>query len=526
MSQTNGAVLSPEAQALAALTNYDSSEELGFESFAEETFPTPAFKPPSGEAPPTFEPDAEGGESTPTAADSVSTQPSPGGESAATASTDEEEEELDPRSVKTKVNIINSPWSKGLLIAGGAGVVFLFLYLFLHGVTSRPEAPPPVPHATESPAMGSDDGAAPDETSKYKTEAALTTQKTALNQVAPKPTPTLSPKAGNSPSPLQPALAPPISNVPLAPLSPAQPLSALAAANQTAVVPPDPVQQWQTAARLGSYGRLTPGSSGATAASTPVAPTPVQPFAPFVPPAPPPVSSTGTQPLSSLRASSSTPGLRDHPLSSVLVGSSVAAQLATAIVLSGDNTSPIAPDSPSATRYLVRLTADLKDADGNVALPAGTQVVVIARSFSQQTGNAEFVATSLIVNNKEYAAPKDSLVIRSTNGGLLAFGKQNTGGGVFKSILPAFFAGIAQAGQILNQPSSSATVSGGSVSATTTSSSPSPVAGFAQGFGNNLSQQMQQQAQAANQKAASAPASWSLDAGSSVLVFVNSSFQL
>jgi len=210
----------------------------------------------------------------------------------------------------------------------------------------------------------------------------------------------------------------------------------------------------------------------------------------------------------------------------VLVGSTAAAQLATAIVMAGDNSTPVAPDSPSATRYLIKLTADLKDADGKVALPSGSQVVIVARTFSQQGGSAEFVATSVLVNNKEYAVPKDALVVRSTNGGLLAFNKEKTGAGLFQSILPAFFAGIAQGGQILNQPTSTSSVSGGNVSATTSSSSPSAAAGFIQGFGQNLSQQMQQQAQAANQLAASKPTFWSLSAGSSVLVFVNSSFQL
>jgi hypothetical protein len=139
---------------------------------------------------------------------------------------------------------------------------------------------------------------------------------------------------------------------------------------------------------------------------------------------------------------------------------------------------------------------------------------------------AEFVVVSVLVNNKEYTVPKDTLVVRGADGGLVAFSKRSSGKGLFQSILPAFFAGVSQAGQILNQPSSSATVSGGSVSATTTSSHPKPLAGFAQGFGQTLSQSMQQKAQAANQSAASAPSSWQLGAGTTVKVFVNASFAL
>jgi len=195
--------------------------------------------------------------------------------------------------------------------------------------------------------------------------------------------------------------------------------------------------------------------------------------------------------------------------------------------MTGDNTTPIAPDSPSAIKYLAKLSSGLNDASGNVALPAGSQVVMVARSFSPQTGLAEFVVTSVIVDNKEYTVPKDTLVVRGTNGGLVAFSKRSAGsGGLFTSLLPAFFAGVSQAGQVLNQPTSSSSVSGGNVSATTSSSNPSPVAGFAQGFSQNLATALQQKAQAANQAAASAPVSWQLGAGAVVKVFVNSSFEM
>lgn len=524
MTTQNGAVLTPEAQALARLTNYDPSEELGFDAFEEETPAAPAYQPALSEMPQTVDPDEAGEEtlaasSTPVPVSVHPPAPMPLPDANADPQGGEEDEEIDPRSVRTKVSLVKSPWSKTVLIWGGCGALFLVVGFFLTGLTSRPNTPPPVPTASASPTTGTDDGAALDETSRYKTEAALTTQKTALNQVTPKPSPTVAP----SPTPtasLKPALAPPVSRLTPMPVMPLTPT------NQAPVTLPDPVQQWQTAARLGSYGRLTPGAGGYAASSVPVAQAPIAP-APYVPVVPTtPQAANGALPLTSLRASSSTPGLRDQPLSSVLVGSTVTAQLSTAIVMAGDNTTPVAPDSPSATRYLVRLTADLKDADGNIALPSGSQVVVVARSFSQQNGSAEFVATSVIVNNKEYSAPKDALVVRSTNGGLLAFNKQGAGGGLFQAVLPAFFSGLSQAGQVLNQPSSSATVSGGNVSATTTSSNPKPLAGFAQGFGQNLAQQMQQQAQAANQANASKPASWSLGAGSPVLVFVNASFQL
>ncbi|XHX78548.1 MAG: hypothetical protein RBJ76_01005 [Stenomitos frigidus ULC029] len=440
-------------------------------------------------------------------------------------SDDLDEAVVDPRSVKTKHGLIGSPYTKFAVVGAGTLMVALAIGAFLTSVTGNKNQQPIVAVPTPtSPVEATPDGS--DEVAKYKTETALARQKELLNGASkPQPLPSASPTAKPTPLPVSPPVSMPQTMAPI-PVMPATALLTAPLTAPTAIVPTDPLEKWRMAATMGSYGNIpnTPGGSSSAPAAF-VNPAPVA-YTP--PPVTPSVNSgsNGALSLTQLRSSSSTPGLRDQPLSAVLVGSSVPAQLATAIVMAGDNSTPVAPDSPSATRYLVRLTGDLKDAAGNVALPSGSQVVVVARTFSQQGGSAEFVATSVIVNNKEYSAPKDALVVRSTNGGLLSFKKENGGGGLFKSILPAFFAGASQAGQSLNQPTSSASVSGGSVSATTTSSNPNPAAGFLQGFGQNLSQQLQQQTQAANQAAASKPAAWSLGAGTAVTVFVNSSFQL
>ncbi len=433
-----------------------------------------------------------------------------------------EEEVADPRKVRTKVGLANHPLSKFALIGGGGLLLFGSLGIFLITVTgSRPPKPSVV--ATPSPTPSQDANAqGTDDSSKYKTEAALSAQKLQLSQVQPKPSP--SPTATATPVTTVPT---PLAATPLAPLLPLVPTPL----SSTPVSPQqekDPIQQWQEAARLGSYGRVSM-SGGSTGYGSVPATSPVSPFTPTVP-AVAPVTTAGTSggatPLASLRSASTTPGLRDKPLAPVLVGSSARAAFMTAIVLAGDNTTPTDPTNPAVTKYLVQLKDDLKDADGNTALPQGAQLVVATKTFSPQSGLAEFQVVSVIVNNREYTAPSGAMVIRSTNGGEIALSKQGKGNGLFQSILPAFFAGVSQAGQILNQPSSSATVSGGSVSATTTSSNPSPLAGFAQGFGQNISQSLQQKAQAANQAQQSQPNAWSIGAGTAVTLFVNSSFQM
>ena len=443
---------------------------------------------------------------------------------------DDADNVVDPRAVKTKHGFIGNPFTKLAVVGGSTLLVVTALGVFLTSVMGGHSNNSPVVVASPSPSPSvSPLDTTQDEVAKYKTDSALSRQKELLNGASkPQPLPTASAKPAST---VTPTPTPTPTPIPLA--SP----MAMPAAPATSVVtspvplptatPVDPMEKWRMAATMGSYGSVPTGSSAGSANYTPPnVPVPVQAPVPFVPSVPAtPSGNTGAHPLSQLRSSVITPGLRDRPLSPVLVGTTAIAQTRTGVVLAGDNTTPIAPDSPMTTKYLAQLKVDLKDANGAVALPTGSTLVMVARSFSPQTGMAEFVVVSVLVDNKEYTVPKDTLVVRGSDGGLVAFSKRGGSKGV-QSLLPAFFAGLSQAGQILNQPSSSATVSGGSVSATTTSSSPSALAGFAQGFGNNLSQSMQQKAQAANQAAASAPASWQLGAGTEVKVFVNASFEL
>jgi len=431
---------------------------------------------------------------------------------------------VDPRAVQTKHGFIGNPFTKLAVVGGGTLLVVTALGVFLSSVMGGHSNNAPVLTTSPSPSPS----AAPvdtqsDEVAKFKTQSALSRQQELLNGAAkPQPLPTATAKPTPTVTPIPMPLSSPIAM----PAAPAMSVVTSPVSLPTAV-PVDPVEKWRMAATMGSYGTVPPGSSGASYAQ-PTGPVPVQTPAPFVPSVPAaPSGNAGAQPLSQLRASTSTPGLRDRALSPVLVGTTATAQTTTGVVMTGDNTTPASPDSPSAIKYLAQLKAGLNDANGAVALPAGATLVMVARSFSPQTGLAEFVVVSVLVDNKEYTVPKDTLVVRGADGGLVAFKKRSgSANGLFQSVLPAFFAGIGQASQVLNQPTSSSSVSNGSVSATSSSSQPNAAAGFAQGFGQNLSQALQQKAQAANQAAASAPVSWQLGAGTEVKVFVNTSFAL
>ncbi len=434
----------------------------------------------------------------------------------------DDDDAVDPRTVRTKVGLLNSPFTRMVLIGGSSLLVCGAFGLFLSNVTGGKGQQVAVPKPSPTVEATTDPTQAPSQEVKYKTETALAGQRQALGGVDPKvqSSPTPKPVAAPLSSPTPTSVA--IASVPMPLPAPTTLLSTPIERGQTKE---DPVEKWRTIAAMGSYGQVPAG--GSNSAYPPPTPTPV-PTPVFVPtPVAPIASASSATPVRQLRAGAATPGLRDRPIAMVLTGSSAAAQLATGVVLSGDNTTPINPDSPMATKYLVTLKAPLKDANGEEALPTGTSVVMVAKSFSPQSGLAEFQAVSVIVGNKEYALPTGALVVRGENGAPLTLAKRGgSGGSLFQSILPAFFAGISQAGQTLNQPTSSATVSGGAVSATTSSTNPSATAAFAQGFGQNLSQMLTQRSQAANQNQANQPNAWTLDAGIGVKVFVNSSFEM
>lgn len=448
-----------------------------------------------------------------------------GAEAGDDSEAEEDDDVVDPRSAKTKVGLLNSPFTRIALIGGVGLLAFGALGVFLSSVTGGKGQQVEVPKPSPTAEATIDPTQPPTQEGKYKTETALAGQRQALGGIDPKQRQP-SPNASAAPKALAPASPQPtpmaISSVPLPLPAPTTLLSTSFDRVQTK--PDDPVEKWRTIASMGSYGQVPAGGSN-SAYTTPV-PTPV-PTPAFIPtPVTPIASASSATPIRQLRSSSATPGLRDQPIAIVLTGSSASGRLATGVVLSGDNSTPINPDSPTATKYLVTLKAPLKDANGEEALPTGASVVMVAKNFSQQSGVAEFQATSVIVGNKEYVLPTGALVVRGENGAPLMLAKRGNSGGLLQSLLPAFFAGVSQAGQTINQPTSSATVSGGNVSAITSSSNPSAGAAFAQGFGQNLSQMLTQRSQAANQNQANQPNAWALNAGTSVMVFVNSSFEM
>lgn len=435
--------------------------------------------------------------------------------------------------------VIHHPFAKVAIVALPGFLGFLALGAFLTSLTGTRDQATSQPAAVSSAPPPSEPNNPPslitqDELAKYKTEAALARQRQLLER-AGQPASNLAKPLPSSPT-SQPSPKAPLAEGP-APVSPASPLPITP---QGAIAPSleEALAQWQQVATLGSYGRLEGTSSmngGNGLVSRPPSPPPFpvpNPNNAFPVPgtaAPPtPTASASSRPsLSQLRVSRAVPSLRETPPAPVLVGSSARAIASTAIVLGTDTPMGADPGNPSATRYLFRLTAPLKDSKGEDAIPADALAVAVVRSFSAQNGLMELQVQSVIVNNQEYQAPTGALVIRSRQGSsLVANRRGGSSSGLGQSLMTGLFAGLAGAGQAINQPSSSVVTSNGGITATTASSRQNVGAAFVSGAFGSLSQQMQQASQMANQRVSQQPVTWEISAGTEVQVFVNSTFEL
>ena len=197
----------------------------------------------------------------------------------------------------------------------------------------------------------------------------------------------------------------------------------------------------------------------------------------------------------------------------------------TAVILGEDNAQAVNPTDPAATKYLVRLSSPIKDAQGAVALPAGTTLVAVISGFSPQTGMMQMAVTGVISNNREYAVPQGAIAIRGTDGGSLRSQRIGGGNALSRALVPALFGGISHGAETLTRQSGTTTTNG-SVTTTTNSGNPNAGAGFVQGFSGSLSDQINQATQAANSQNQNRPRAWRLSAGAGVQVFINSTFQM
>jgi hypothetical protein len=286
----------------------------------------------------------------------------------------------------------------------------------------------------------------------------------------------------------------------------------------------DPQAEWQRLASLGRFGTVTPRVAQAQTVALNASNLPKS-------------EATTTQNKPQTTLASGAPPLSEYFQAPAKVNN--ARRLVTGSTAQASTVTPIlwAPSNGksgsganNAARFVVQLDEPMQDSRGGIALPAGTQLVVAARSGDANIGLVDLDVVAVIINGAEFAPPMGAMSIRDRQGGLLVGEDyQNRKAKVAgKDMMMIFASALGQVGKIMNQAtttSSSSINSGGGSSVITSSTNPPPNyvgAALEGGFGK-LAEVMGTRNEAAIQQIMQAPKVYQVKSGRTVQLFINQS---
>ncbi|MFE4105941.1 TrbI/VirB10 family protein [Almyronema epifaneia] len=437
------------------------------------------------------------------------------------------EPETDPT---TQPQLWSNPWAKAAFVGSGLAIAIGLVALFLHSVhapsnTLVADETAPAVEAPLDPTTQAD--ADPSEIGRLKTVEALGSQAEALKAEKAQPEPT-SPTITTTPIPAT-AVAtspPPVSHP--APVSYAPPhaysapvrsapVSAIAAAP---TIKADPVEQWQTAAALGSYGQVSYDPAKPNTA-TPVASAeiPVTTDAAVK-------SADPDQTRYEADAAAILSGTPSHVVS-ILAGAKAAATLSTPVIWAQDLDNTQQPQ-----RFGLQLTEPILAADGTAALPAGTQMVTQVDTISG-SGLVELSVIAVMIptatGNQVVSVPVGAVLVQGEQGNPLMAEEYNHDAGRIQSLdaSVALMGALGKVGEILNRPTSQ--TSTGSVfysSSTTTNPPPNILGAVLEGGFDALHDQVSDRQQQEIEDILSRPNVWYIPADQPVQVFTGASFEV
>ena len=182
-------------------------------------------------------------------------------------------------------------------------------------------------------------------------------------------------------------------------------------------------------------------------------------------------------------------------------------------------------------RYVARLTADLHDNYGKVAIHKGTLLALVALQVDGGS-YATVQVTSIIKDNTEYPISSGAISVLGQGGKpLIAKQFQNKGGSIARyDLTVGLVGGLSQVGTILNQSDSSTSSvnsATGTFSSSTTSNSQRNIGGaFLQGAFGKLNDIIGKRAEQSTQEIAARPNVWYIPQGTKVTFIVNRSLEL
>ncbi|MBN3924359.1 TrbI/VirB10 family protein [Nostoc sp. NMS4] len=285
---------------------------------------------------------------------------------------------------------------------------------------------------------------------------------------------------------------------------------------------PNPIKEWTTLAKLGSYGQVNftrkPNRRITTYAdkqNTQVARQIPDSNANRI-------QSRTTYMVSQVQSPTS---------KLVAVGTTAKAVLATAVF--GETTKAKSNKNQDENKniFVVRLTQPLKSVDGAIALPTNTELLTEVRSISQQ-GLLKLDVVKVIVQNNhtltEKSLPQNAIIIRAPQGKpLIANQFPNQESSIAGRDIGVFFLGAAgKVGELYNRPDSQITITTNSTEYTTNNSKGNISAGFVEGGINTIAPKISQRnQQAISQIRMQRTNIWFLHAGKDIEIYVNQAMQ-
>ncbi|MBW4560067.1 MAG: TrbI/VirB10 family protein [Mojavia pulchra JT2-VF2] len=298
----------------------------------------------------------------------------------------------------------------------------------------------------------------------------------------------------------------------------------------------NPLQTWANLAKLGSYGQVTisdrPRDHISASANNPnveqqatnpeVDPRQIDPTQ-----TPESIAAANKAEKETLIANKETKQISK----SLAVGNSVKAVLATAVFGAATNSTSSDSSESQKNVFVVRLTEPLTGADGQVVIPAETELLTEIRSLSEQGLLQLDVVKAITKNNGEItetSLPPNAMTIRAPQGKpLVAQQFPNQGSSIAGMDVGLFvLGGLGKAAELFNRTEAQVvtTTSTGTI-VSNTNPTRNILAGVFEGGMNTVVPQIAQRNQQAISEMMQRTNVWFLPAGTEVEIYVNQSMQ-
>lgn len=213
------------------------------------------------------------------------------------------------------------------------------------------------------------------------------------------------------------------------------------------------------------------------------------------------------------------------------VGEEATGILVTAVVKQQTDSKNNQSQKDDGRRFVAKLTQDLRDNYGEVAIPKGTMLAV--ELVGVDGGNyATANVRSIIKDNTEYPLTAGAISVQGEKGKPLIAKKFQDKGGAIASydMTVGLVGGLAKVGEIINQPDSQSTINNstiGSFSSAVTQNNRRNLGGaFLEGAFDSLGDILSDRAARSTQEILSRPNVWHIPKGTKVTFIVNRSLEL